>query len=115
MALTPGFSTTGTAIQLSPGAPSALGGSFKAGTSAVMSTISGMPPRTDYTVIPFTPNGIMTQGGTLASTSSNPLTPNDYFFIDGQGTLFLCTTSATVVGSYVNGTSYTLALVPVAV
>ena len=112
MALTPSFATTGTWPQTTPGAPTVIKGTFTAGTSAVMNTIAGLPDRTDYTVIPFTPVGLVTQGGSLANPSSNALATGDYFFVDGTGVLYLCTTSATVVASYTPSSQYTLNLIP---
>jgi hypothetical protein len=79
-----------------------------------MNTVAGMPPRTDYTIIPFTPVGgaFLTQGGSLAVPSSNALGANDYFYTDSNGVLFLFTQVAAVVASYVNGTVYSLNLIP---
>jgi hypothetical protein len=113
MALTPGFAATGTWPQTTPGAPTVIKGTYTAGTSAVMNTVAGMPARTDYTIIPFTPVGTFTtQGGSLANPSTNALGANDYFFVDGSGVLYLCTQLASVVSSYANGTQYTLNLIP---
>ena len=114
MALTPALVTSGTNIQQSPGAPVVIKGSFLCGTSAVMNTVPGLADRTDYTVIPFTPTAgtMITQGGSLANPSSNALAATDFFYMDAQGSLYLCTTSATVAASYSQGTTYTLNLIP---
>ena len=114
MALTPALISSGTQPQLSPGAPVVIKGSFLCGTAAVMNTIQALADRTDYTVIPFTPTAgtMVTQGGSLANPSSNALASTDFFYMDATGTLYLCTTSATVAASYSQGTTYTLNLIP---
>ena len=113
MALTPALGTTGTWPLTTAGAPTNLKGTFTAGTSAIMNTVSGLPDRLDYWVIPFTPqaNTAIVQGGSLVNPSTNALGANDYWFIDGTGVLYLCTQLAAVNASYSNGNSYTLNLV----